>query len=50
MMIYNRLFKTIPSLLPRDYRSLDDYLEEMNCEAGNEEVMEEAECDEAYIM
>ncbi len=32
MMIHGRLFKTIPSLLPRNFRSFDDYIEESKLE------------------
>jgi len=43
MMINDRLFKTIPSLLPRDFRSLEDYLEDLAQEA---EERDEASKDE----
>lgn len=43
MMIRGLLFKTIPSLLPRNFRSLEDYIEELSRQS--EENWDEKEMD-----
>lgn len=43
MMIYDRLFKTVPSLLPRDYLSLDDYSSEEMSFDREDELSKEGE-------